>query len=120
MNASEAFVAFVARVLVPAKARRLAALASTKKGQKKIVHGFSHDFEPAVRPAAIHQRDYNKLWGQPCFVFHSPLGFGVEFSTVRDAYDRLSLVDDWLIVLQDGTAGIYRPEARWDGEMLIA
>jgi hypothetical protein len=47
------------------------------------------------------------------------VGFGVEFPTVRDAYDQLSVVDDWLIVLQDATAGIYRPEGRFDREMLL-
>jgi len=120
MNAPDAFVAFVTHVLVPAKARRLAALASTKKGQKRILNGFSQHFEPAVRPATIRPRDYSRLLGEPCFVFHCALGFGVEFPSVRDAYDKLSIDDSWLILLQDASAGIYRPEARWDDEKLIA
>lgn len=57
--------------------------------------------------------------GHPCFVFHESLGFGVEFASVREAYDKLSLEDGWLILLRDGSAGIHRPEARWDDEKLI-
>jgi hypothetical protein len=48
------------------------------------------------------------------------VGFGAEFSTVREAYDELSLEDSWLIVLQDASAGIHRPEARWGDEKLLA
>ena len=53
-------------------------------------------------------------------MFHEPLGFGVEFASVREAYDELSVGDGWLILLCDGSAGIHRPEARWDDEKLIA
>ena len=119
MTASEAFVAFVTGFLVPTKARRFAALASTKKGQRRILDGLSHQFEHAVRPGAIHARNYDQLWNQSCFVFHSSLGFGVEFPSVREAYDRLSVDDSWLIVLQNASAGVHRPEARWDAESFI-
>jgi len=39
------------------------------------------------------------------YVFHQPLGFGVEFASVRDAYDQLSVEDGWLILLRDASAG---------------
>jgi hypothetical protein len=120
MNAAEAFVVFVTRVLVPGKARRFAALTSSKKGQRKILEGLCHEFEPAVRPAAIRGRNYNSLWTHTCFAFHSSVGFGVEFPNVRNAYEQLSVQDSWLILLQDASAGIHRPEARWDDEKLIA
>ena len=38
---------------------------------------------------------------------------------VRDAYEKLSVEDSWLILLTDASAGIHRPEARWDDEKLI-
>jgi hypothetical protein len=120
MNATEAFAAFVTRALIPAKARRFAVLASSKKGQRKALNGLCHEFDPAVRAAAICTKDYSKLWKKPCFAFHPRVGFGAEFSTVREAYDELSLDDSWLIVLQDASAGIHRPEARWDDEKLLA
>jgi hypothetical protein len=119
MNAEETFVEFVKRVLTPHRARRFAELVQTRKGQLKILHGFAHEFESMIRPTCVRSADYEKLWRKCCFVYHSPLGFGVEFPTVRDAYDQLSVVDDWLIVLQDATAGIYRPEGRFDREMLL-
>jgi hypothetical protein len=56
----------------------------------------------------------------PCFVFHTSLGFGVEFQNVRAAYEALATQDSWLILLQDASAGIHRPEARLDVEKLIA
>jgi hypothetical protein len=119
MNATGAFVEFVTRILVPAKASRFAALASTTKGHRKILEGLCHDFDAAIRSEAIRERNYDKLWDQPSFVFHSPRGFGVEFSNFRDAYEQMSVDDSWLILLQDASAGIYRPEARWDDEKLI-
>ncbi len=120
MNAPDAFVAFVTSVLVPEKARRFAALASTKKGQGKVLHGLCHKFEPAVLNTAVREKDYSTLWEQPCYAFHSRLGFGAEFPMFCNAYDELSLDDGWLIVLQDASAGVLRPEARWDDEKMIA
>ena len=120
MNATEAFTAFVTRVLVPAKARRVGELASSQNGQDKVLEGLCHDFEPAIREATIRTKDYSKLWEQPCYVFHSRIGFGAEFPKVRDAYDKLAIEDSWLILLQDASAGNHRPEARWDDEKLIA
>jgi hypothetical protein len=120
MNATEAFSAFVTRALVPAKARRFAVLALSKKGQRKAINGLCHEFEPALRDVAIRTKDYTRLWEKPCYAFHSRVGFGAEFSTVRQAYDELSMDDSWLIVLQDASAGIHRPESRWDAERLIA
>jgi hypothetical protein len=52
-------------------------------------------------------------------IFYSPLGFGVEFASVREAYEKLSIEDSWFIILHDASAGIHRPEARWDDEKLI-
>ena len=120
MNATEALIAFVTRVLVPEKATRIADLAATKKGQRKILDGFCHEFEPSVRKSAACNRDYSNVWEQPCFAFHSQVGFGTEFQTVREAYDKLLLTDGWLIVLKDASAGIHRREARWDDEKLIS
>ncbi len=95
-------------------------LASSEKGQRKILDRLCHEFEPALRNSAIRTKDYSKLWEQPCYVFHARIGFGVEFQKLRDAYDKLSLEDSWLIVMQYAAAGIYRPESRWDDEKLIA
>jgi hypothetical protein len=119
MNATEAFVTFVTRALTTAKARKFAVLASSKKGQIKALDGLYHDFEPAVRNFAICPKDYSKVWEKPCYAFHARVGFGAEFSTVRHAYDDLAMDDNWLIVLQDGSAAIHRPEARWYDEKLI-
>jgi hypothetical protein len=119
MNASEAFAEFVMRVLVPGKARRFAVLSSSKKGQRKVLNGLCHEFDPAIRDTATSKKNYSKLWDQPCYVFHARIGFGACFPKVRDAYDELSLDDSWLILLRDASAGIYRPEWRWDDEKLI-
>ena len=119
MDAQQAFAKFVNRALLKEKAERFVALSQTKKGQRKILDGLCHQFEPAIRPDAIRKKNYDKLWSSCCYVFYAPLGFGVEFTTVREAYDKLSIDDSWLIILQDASAGIYRPEARWDDEKLI-
>jgi hypothetical protein len=120
MNPSQVLAKFVSRVLVPAKSRRFAALTTSKKGQRKILEGLSHEFEPAIRAEAIQNRNYDGMQDRPCFVFHYRLGFGVGFPNVRSAYDHLSLEDSWLIILQDASAGIFRPEAHWDDEKLLS
>src|SRR5262245_11028703 len=111
MKAFDAFAEFVTRALVPAKAKRLTELASSKKGQRKVLDGLCHELENAIRNKAIRVEDYSQLWDQPCFVFHSRLGFGAEFETLRDAYHELALEDGWLIVMRDATTGIHRPES---------
>ncbi len=119
MDAPDAFVAFVKRALVPDKARRFAALAETKKGQRKILRALCHEFEPAIMPQAVRSGGYDAIWQEPCFVFHEREGFGVAVASVREAYDPLSIRDSWLILLRDASAGIHRPEARWDDEKFI-
>ena len=120
MDAQQAFTHFVQRCLSSEKARRFTELSATKKGQQKILAGLYHEFEPAVRSDTVRRGGYDSLWDSSCFVFHQPLGFGVEFASVREGYNQLSIEDGWLILLRDASAGIHRPEARWDDEKLIA
>jgi hypothetical protein len=118
MNAQQAITQFVQRCLSPEKARRFTTLCATKKGRCKVLVSLYHEFESAVRSSAIRS-GYDSLWGSPCFVFYEPQGFGVEAASVREAYDQLTVTGGWLILLCDASAGIYRPEARWDDEKLI-
>jgi hypothetical protein len=120
MDAPQAFTQFVQNCLSPEKAKRFTALAVSKQGQRKILESLYHQFESAIRPDAVQRGGYDQLWESPCYAFHQPLGFGVEFASLREAYDQLSIEDGWLILLQDASAGIHRPEARWDDEKLIA
>jgi hypothetical protein len=119
VDASSAFVAFVQRALEPEKARRFTALAETPKGRRKILQALCHEFEPAIRPDVVQQRRDDIVFAQPCYIFEERVGFGVEAPSVREAYDQLSLHDSWLILLRDASAGIHRPEARWDDEKFI-
>jgi hypothetical protein len=119
MDAQEAFITFVGRVLIREKAERYTALATTKNGFKKILTGLCHEFEHITMPSAVRGQDYSAILNTPCFVYYEPMGFGIEFSTVREAYEKLSITDSWLIITGDGSAGIHRPENRWDDERLL-
>jgi hypothetical protein len=55
----------------------------------------------------------------PCFVFKAPSDLGTAHKTMAEAYELLAGDDSWLIVAQDGLAGIHRPEDRWDAERMI-
>ena len=55
----------------------------------------------------------------PCFVFKAPNDLGTVHKTMAEAYDSLASDDSWLIVAEDGLAGIHRPEDRWDSEKMI-
>src|SRR5688500_12370478 len=116
MDAQEALIAFVSRVLVREKAERFGALATTRKGQQKILAALCHEFGNAILPSTIRGKDYRAILEKRCFVYYEPTGFGVEFSTVREAYEILSIEDSWLIITMDASAGIHRPENRWDDE----
>ena len=120
MDPQQAFTVFVQKALLPEKGERFAALSTSKNGQRRILEGLCHQFESAIRPAAIRKDGYDRLWASPCYVFQQPLGFGAEFASVREAYDQLSAEDSWLILLRDGSSGIYRPEGGWDDEKLIS
>lgn len=119
MDAVEAFTALVNRGLETQKARRYAALAPSKKGQQKILSGLYHDFEHAIRPEAVRSPS-NPFWDLPCYAYSQTIGFGHAFSTLREAFEQLCRDDSWLIILQDGSAGIHRPEGRWDAQKVIA
>ena len=119
MDAPSAFAAFVQRTLTPDKARRFSALAETPKGQRKVLQALCHEFEPAILPQAVQARGDDSAWTQPCYIFEERLGFGVEAPSLRAAYDQLSISDSWLILLRDASAGIHRPEWRWDAEKFI-
>jgi hypothetical protein len=111
MDSQQAFIAFVTGVLLSPRARRFSTLAGNAKGQRKILAAFYHDFERAIKPNA---KRVNVDRRAACYAYHSPLGFDVMFAAVNDALDRLGSGDGWLIVLTDGSAGIYRPEAAWN------
>jgi len=113
MDAQKAFENFVSKTMLASSAERLITLSTNKKGQKKILEGLYHQFEGDIRDDAVRSLNYESLWDCPCYVFYHPVGFGVEFASVREAYDRLSSDDGCEVT------GIYRPEARWDDEMLI-
>lgn len=115
----EAIGTFVRRVLAPLPGERLAALCLSPKGQRKLLERLCHRFGSEIRADVRRSRDYEQIWERPCYVFSQSLGFGVEFATVRAAYDRLALEEGWLILLRDASLGIYRPEARWDEETLL-
>ena len=119
MDAQQAFAIFVKKVLLPEQAERFTSFSANPKGQRKILDGLCHRFERAIRSGTVQSSNYGALWEKPCFVFYGPLGFGVEFGSVSDAYDKLSTEGGWLVLLHDASAGIYRPETKWDDEKLI-
>ena len=119
MDATQAFTYFVRHCLSHERALRLTALVGSERGERKILDGLYHEFMPANRPDRVRSQDYEHVLDESCFVYSASMGFGAVFSTVREALLRLSAEDGWLILLTDGSAGIHRPEDRWDDEVLI-
>lgn len=121
MDATEALCHFVGRALVPRKAKRIVELASqgSPKTRRRIVQSLAHEFEPFVQPSAIRELDFKQIARMPCYAFSDHADFGQVFCSVQLARDFLSLYDGWLLVTQDASAGLFRPEIRWDDEMLI-
>jgi hypothetical protein len=120
MTPLEALSHLLRRVLVPRAAERFITIAATKKGQGKFIDALSHKFEEAIRPDVARTNAYERIWTRPCFVFTSPKDFGMACDTVGAAHDDLTSRDSWLIVVADGSAGIFRPEDNWaNGETLL-
>jgi hypothetical protein len=115
MTAVEAFKQFAKHVLTPSKAERFATLASSKKGQHKILNDLCHRFESVVRKSAIQRRDRRSFENLACFAFHASCGFGASYPTVSEAYEALSVDDGWLILVADGSVGFIAPSR--DGMM---
>jgi len=118
MNAIDALRKFIEGALLPAKARRYISLLGTKNGLKKIVEDLCHGLESEIDPKLTTTRSKMPMTSA-CFVFKRPHDLGTEHKTMIEAYDSLAGEDSWLIISQDGLAGIHRPEARWDAEKMI-
>jgi hypothetical protein len=120
MTPIEAFAKFITSVCVPEKRGRYVALANSQKGQAKILNYLCHEFESTIRKDCVKQPSYESIQDNPCLIFERSKGFGVQRNSFREAHDELSSIDSWLIVLEDGSAGSYRPEGKFDSEILIA
>jgi hypothetical protein len=116
MDATQALSAFVIRALTPERASRYSGLTGSEKGRRKLLGYLAHDFERSIRPNVKRGIVDRKA---QCFAYHSSVDFGEQFPSVAEAYERLDSDDGWLIVVSDGSAGIYRPEAHWDAEIEI-
>lgn len=120
MDSVEAVSKFIKGTIESHRARRLLALVATKKGRRKFLSELHHGIESDVRKDVIKLDDLSSRGSLPCYVYRGPGGFGAEKVSVNAAYDSLSVDDSWLIVSQDGRFAIYRPEARWDSEIIVA
>ena len=104
--------------MLPDKARRYVALLETKKGLRKIADDLCHGLEAEIDARLTTTRSKMPM-NSPCFVFKAPNDLGTAHKTMVEAYELLAGDDSWLIVAQDGLAGIHRPEDRWDAERMI-
>ncbi|MCX6358694.1 MAG: hypothetical protein NT029_02720 [Armatimonadetes bacterium] len=118
MDSEQAFCRFVRHALAPGAGERLAAMATGAKGRRKILLALSHRFRSDIRAEAIRRLGTACALDRPCYVYCEGMPFGAAMATVQGAYENLAECDSWLILLQDGSAAIHRPE-RWDDEVEI-
>jgi hypothetical protein len=118
MTAINSLRQFVESALLPDKARRYFALLETKKGLLKIADDLCHGLESEIDARLTTTRGKMPM-SSPCFVFKAPHDMGTPYKTMAEAYATLAASDSWLIVAEDGMAGIHRPENRWDAEKMI-
>jgi hypothetical protein len=118
MNEIEAIKKFIKHTTTENKSRRYCGLVESKKGRIKFLKELYHGFQGSIREGIKSQKHYkdNKL---PCYAYCAGIEFGLPFETFADAYEKLSCEDGWIIVTQDATFGVYRPESEWDKEVAI-
>jgi hypothetical protein len=52
--------------------------------------GYVTNIWPDILPIFVRRKDCNALLDIPSFVFYAPPGFGIVYSPVREAFERLS------------------------------
>jgi hypothetical protein len=120
MAPEDALLCLISGAIAQPKARRYIALMGSKKGQIKFLASLHHELDQVIKSGhSFKSRAHENLLQLPCFVFAPPKSFGVAYDHFCDAYRSLEITDSWLIVLADGSVGVYRPEARWDDELRI-
>ena len=119
MNSNEVFVRFCNKALVAKKAMRYCELIKTKKGPIKILDMINHDIDNNIRNDTINTNINDNDMNSSCFIFHRNHDFGKQVDTLRAALDSLSQEEGWIVILENGSLAIYRPEGRWDAERTI-
>ena len=119
MNEIEAIKAFINTVATSKKARRYLELVDSTKGRKRFLNELHHCFDDALREDLQLINDRSKCNKMPCYIYFYRMGFGTPAESFSQAYEELASDDSWVIVTQDGSYGVYRPEANWDGEILV-
>ena len=119
MTPEDPFPTFIHAVLVPARAERYATLAAGARGRRRILDALYHDFDAALRPECIRDEPLDALDAAAGLIYHAARGWGIPCDTVAAAREDLALDDGWLILLRDGSAGLYRPEGRDDDTRVI-
>lgn len=119
MNEIEAIKKFIKHVATDAKGRRYIALIDSKKGRKKFLAELYHGFLDSLREEIKSKKDHQKFNKSACYIYYEHYGFGILVSSFSEAYDKLSHDEGWVIVAQDASFGVYRPESEWDKEVAI-
>jgi len=119
MNEIEALKKFVEQATSDQKSRRYIALIESKKGRKKFLAELYHEFLASLREEIKNEKDHKKYNKKACFIYCEQYVFGMSVASFSEAYEKLSQDEGWIIVTQDASFGVYRPESEWDKEVAI-
>ncbi|MGV6815969.1 MAG: hypothetical protein ACWA44_01710, partial [Thiotrichales bacterium] len=116
---SQALANFLQAIVQKHRRDRYAGYLGSEKGRRKLLAALDHDSERDIEPRKVAKSLSEKEWSQPALLLSSSGIFGREYSSVRGAYDEAPWEGGWLVVGGTGEFGVYRPEGKSDGEVVI-
>ena len=119
MSNTDPLVKFLSISLIKQRRDRYLTLIRNSRGQKTFLKSLDHDIENAVDRTLLVEKLPTAVWKEACLYYSSSGGYGIEFETVKAAYDEAPWEGGWLLLSKSGKSGVIRPEGRIDDEMLI-
>ena len=116
---SETLSKFIRAIVKKPKRDRYVGFLANEKGIKKLLASLDHDLERDLEPKVLAQSLSEKQWLTPAVLLSSAGAMNTEFPSLRNAYEEAPWEGGWLAVGISGVYGIYRPEGRSDGELVI-
>lgn len=110
---------FIRAIVKKPKRDRYLGFLVNEKGRKKFLASLDHDLEKDIDPKVLAPSLSYEQWQSPALLFSSTGVMSTEFSSLRQAHEKAPWEGGWLAVGVTGTYGVYRPEGRVDGEVLI-
>ena len=110
---------FIKHALVKSKRDRYLSLFDNKKGQLKFYKSLDHEFSKALNPSKFVEKITDKEMQQAGSLYCSNGVTSNSETSIEYLYGKAPWEGGWLLINENGTLAIYRPEGMIDDEVHI-